>query len=193
MGWVAVTLALLLLTVSVYAWRQRRRLVQLQVRLADIERRAEKELKTDHLTGLPNRAALERWLQQSPPSSGLLVVCDLDNFKELNDRYGHLVGDEILRDVAQLIRSSIRAEDWAFRWGGDEFVVCFQTDNRLLVEGRMRALERRLADFRVRNRGPVPLRLSWGVARFSPALSPQQCLQEADERMLEAKRQRRLT
>ena len=47
----------------------------------------------------------------------------MDSFKEINDRYGHLVGDEILRHIGHLLQSSIRSEDQAFRWGGDEFLV----------------------------------------------------------------------
>ena len=54
-----------------------------------------------------------------------MTVCDMDNFKDVNDRYGHLVGDEILRNIGNLLQSSIRHEDEAFRWGGDEFVILF--------------------------------------------------------------------
>ena len=49
----------------------------------------------------------------------------MDNFKDVNDRYGHLVGDEILRNIGHLLQASIRHEDEAFRWGGDEFVLLF--------------------------------------------------------------------
>ena len=49
----------------------------------------------------------------------------MDNFNEVNNRYGHLVGDEVLRNIGHLLQGSIRHEDEAFRWGGDEFVVLF--------------------------------------------------------------------
>jgi|YNPBryBLVA2012_1023415.scaffolds.fasta_scaffold17719_1 diguanylate cyclase (GGDEF)-like protein len=178
---------------ALYAWRQRRRIRELERQIARLESEAAAQLQTDPLTELANRTALERWMEQVQPFAGLLAVCDLDNFKELNDRYGHLVGDEILRDIGQLIRASIRHDDRAFRWGGDEFVICFRTEDRVLVEDRLRSLERRLAQFYIRHHGPVSLRLSWGVAAMAAGEPARPSLEEADRRMLETKRQRRLT
>ena len=87
------------------------------------ERRQGSEL--DHLTGLLNQAALAQRIEQPGEFGGVVAVCDMDNFKDINDRYGHLVGDEILRNVGSLLQASIRHEDEAFRWGGDEFVILF--------------------------------------------------------------------
>jgi len=137
--------------------------------------------------------ALEQWMDEVQPCAGLLAVCDLDNFKALNDRYGHLVGDQVLRDIGQLIRSSIRQEDRAFRWGGDEFVIYFRTEDQALVEDRLRTLERRLGHFYVRNHGPASVGLSWAIAAIRPGSPPRVSLHEADQRMLERKRQRRVT
>src|SRR5207245_1072766 len=86
----------------------------------DFMRRERKQtLDLDHLTGLLNQAALARRVEEPQEFEGVAVVCDMDNFKDVNDRYGHLVGDEILRNVGKLLLSSIRYEDRAFRWGGD--------------------------------------------------------------------------
>ena len=79
----------------------------------------------DGLTGLLNQAALSRRVEQPAGLDCVAAVCDMDNFKEVNDRYGHLVGDEILRNVGNLLSRSIRHEDEAYRWGGDEFVILF--------------------------------------------------------------------
>jgi len=79
----------------------------------------------DSLTGLLNQAALARRVEQPDALDCVVVVCDMDNFKEVNDRYGHLVGDEILRNVGNLLERSIRHDDEAYRWGGDEFVILF--------------------------------------------------------------------
>ena len=83
----------------------------------------------DALTGLYNRRmfqeqlkdAIALWKQSGQPL--ILMMIDIDHFKILNDTLGHSAGDDFLRSVAQLIRSSIRSEDLAFRWGGDEFAV----------------------------------------------------------------------
>ncbi len=173
--------------------RQRRRIAGLEREVARLRDDAARQLETDPLTQLANRTALERWMARGETFSGILAVCDLDNFKELNDSYGHLVGDEVLRNVAQLIGASIRQEDRAFRWGGDEFVICFRTEDQALVEERLRTLERRLAHFYIRNHGPVSLRLSWGVAALLGGHPAEEALAEADRRMLETKRERRLS
>ncbi len=83
----------------------------------------------DGLTGLPNRFALEHrfateWANHQRLGSALAVwVADLDHFKVINDTYGHLVGDEILRHTSELLRSSVRSTDVAARFGGEEFIV----------------------------------------------------------------------
>ncbi len=79
----------------------------------------------DGLTGLQNQTALARRIESGGEFPGVVAVCDMDNFKEINDRFGHLVGDEILRNIGNLLHASIRHEDEAFRWGGDEFVILF--------------------------------------------------------------------
>lgn len=82
----------------------------------------------DPLTGLPNRRelnnTLETWLQQATPDSILAVyMLDLDGFKQVNDQYGHDVGDELLIAVAQRLQGHLRSTDLVSRLGGDEFIV----------------------------------------------------------------------
>ena len=84
---------------------------------------------TDELTGLANRKQFETTLdsiEQQARRSGdnfALVYLDLDNFKSINDTYGHSAGDKVLRDVAAMLKSRVRETDMVARWGGDEFVV----------------------------------------------------------------------
>ena len=88
---------------------------------------------------------------------GVVTVCDMDNFKDVNDRYGHLVGDEILRNIGNLLQSSIRHEDEAFRWGGDEFVILFHNQQSEVARKRMEDISARLREFRVRGYGMLPI------------------------------------
>ncbi|MDQ4131942.1 MAG: GGDEF domain-containing protein [Actinomycetota bacterium] len=114
----------------------------------DADRRAHE----DALTGAGNRWALERTLEglfdgPMPPTTGILMLLDLDDFKGVNDRFGHLQGDRALAAFAEVVRANLRTDDVFIRLGGDEFaVVCADADpnsvldivNRILL-----ALERR--------------------------------------------------
>ena len=145
-------------------------------------------LDLDRLTGLRNQAALEKSLESVEGFTGVVAVCDLDNFKSINDRFGHLVGDEILRNVGHLLRASIRQEDEAFRWGGDEFVILFHNQNRAVATSRMRALGDRLGGFQVRGYGVMPISFSWGTAELQGG-SLRKALDDADREMYANKRQ----
>jgi diguanylate cyclase (GGDEF)-like protein len=85
-------------------------------------RRATDEAETDAMTGLPNVAALAMRLSGNA-SPGAVVVCDLDGFKSVNDRFGHLMGNRLLEALAERFRKSCRDQDFVARLGGDEFVL----------------------------------------------------------------------
>ncbi len=95
----------------------------LRERLAEVEQ----EARSDPLTSLPNRRALEERLAevQKQGSGSSLAICDIDDFKRINDRYGHGVGDRVLRTIAGLLQSSCNGHMVA-RFGGEEFVVLFE-------------------------------------------------------------------
>jgi diguanylate cyclase (GGDEF)-like protein len=143
----------------------------------------------DVLTGLSNRRALETQLpalfKQCKLSGSDLVVLmiDVDYFKTLNDTLGHAAGDELLRQIGQLIRSSIRQNDFAFRCGGDEFVIVLPGATppvgRNLAE-RLRSLVDALAKTLHVSRPP---RLSIGLASMNlvNAASEAELLAEADK------------
>lgn len=158
----------------------------LRRRKAELER----NLETDPLTGLGNALTMARMRDSMEPANGVVAVLDLDEMKRINDELGHLAGDEVLTEVGNLIRASIRREDVACRWGGDEFVVVFRNQSLGTVERRMRQIEERLWKFRLRSFGIFPLHISWGTAEaFEVPLSA--ALAAADERMYEMKRKRK--
>jgi diguanylate cyclase (GGDEF)-like protein len=164
------------------------RIRELAEELDHVRRDSKRSLDLDSLTGLLNQAALARRVE-SAEFEGVVVVGDVDNFKEINDRYGHLVGDEILRNVGSLLQASIRHEDEAFRWGGDEFVILFLDQHEGVADKRMREIEGRLHDFRVRGFGTLPIAFSWGISRVD-GRNLRDALDEADQRMYERKRGR---
>ena len=93
----------------------------------DLEERAEALLvhaEQDPLTGLANRRALERFCRQLLPGGDVsLVLIDVDHFKDVNDRFGHAVGDTVLRTLAGVLTRSVRTMDVVARWGGEEFLI----------------------------------------------------------------------
>lgn len=169
--------------------RQRDRIETLSGELDMVRRDNLKNLDLDRLTGLLNQSALERRIESGEPFSGVVAVCDMDNFKSVNDQYGHLVGDEILRNIGHLLRSSIRQEDEAFRWGGDEFVILFRNQNLAVVKDRMIEIRRRLSDFRVRGYGALPISFSWGTAEAT-GVPLREVLDAGDRDMYSFKRSR---
>jgi diguanylate cyclase (GGDEF)-like protein len=157
--------------------------------LDHMRRERKQTLDLDRLTGLWNQAALAHLVEQPEQYDGVVVVCDMDNFKDINDRYGHLIGDEILRNVGNLLQSSIRHEDRAFRWGGDEFVILFHNHRADIAARRMADLEERLRGFRVRGVGMLPISVSWGTAE-THGRALRDALDEADRNMYTLKRSR---
>jgi diguanylate cyclase (GGDEF)-like protein len=152
-----------------------------------LRRESKQRLDLDHLTGLLNQATLSRRIDQPDPFDGVVAVCDMDNFKDVNDRYGHLVGDEILRNIGNLLKSSIRHADEAFRWGGDEFVILFRNQRPEVAGKRMQEISARLREFRVRGHGVLPITFSWGTAEAA-GRPLREALDEADQTMYALKR-----
>lgn len=85
--------------------------------------RLEQLASHDELTGILNRRATEKIVSETMKKGGAILVCDLDNFKHVNDKYGHLMGDEVLKQASRLLRNTIRQTDLLGRIGGDEFVI----------------------------------------------------------------------
>ncbi len=128
---------------------------------------------TDPLTGLPNRRAAEERLQKEKartPRDGrgfALALVDLDHFKTVNDRYGHAVGDEVLKAVARRFESGLREGDWVARWGGEEFLFVLHGST---VEEAASIMERLAGQARATpvqtSVGAISLSFSAGVAAF---------------------------
>ena len=118
-----------------------------------------------------------------------LVMFDVDKFKQVNDVYGHLVGDSVLRTVAERVHTLVRSEDVFGRFGGEEFVVISRAPDAAKHAERIRVAIEKLAI--ETDRGPLHVTVSLGVARFdelSAEVTAGALLDKADLRLLEAKR-----
>jgi diguanylate cyclase (GGDEF)-like protein len=109
-------------------------------------RAAEERANTDNLTGLPNRAGLERAMEYAPHGPCAVLCVDLDDFKKIDEELGHAAGDAVLKHAARVFRGAIRDIDVAARVGGEEFVVWLpETDQKAAREVAER-IRRTVAD-----------------------------------------------
>lgn len=149
---------------------------------------------TDSLTDLPNRTAYQDAIlplcqvMQKTQKPLCLAVCDIDHFKSVNDTWGHLAGDKVLRLVPKQMRDALKAEDLIFRYGGEEFVIVLP--NTTLEQAMERAEAIRLAvvktPFNVQGE-PVTISISIGVAELQPQESPNDLFGRADKLLYSAK------
>jgi diguanylate cyclase (GGDEF)-like protein len=151
----------------------------------------------DFLTGLPNfRSLSERFEGEIKRAARYrrllsLIILDLDGFKEINDRFGHLAGNAALKHVAVLLRNFVRETDVVGRYGGDEFMILLPETPKHIAEGLAMDIRRLIAASPLPSLGdgPLPLTISLGMASFPrDARTADSLMAEADSAMYGAKR-----
>jgi len=151
--------------------------------------------ETDKLTGLFNRRHLDILLTREfdmhkrteAPLS--MILCDIDHFKRINDKYGHLTGDSILQEIGSTLRATMRRTDICGRWGGEEFlIICPATslEGAIVIIGKLQdALNHRYLT------NDIKVTLSYGVAASVSDKDAEHQLRRADDALYEAKRRGR--
>ena len=162
--------------------------------LQDGIRKAHEMVRKDTLTGISNRQALMdaleteyiRWQRYKHPLS--LVVWDIDNFKQINDRLGHLAGDKILIRIAEILSSSTREIDFVARFGGEEFVGIFPATALPETVVLANKIREEIHGTRFLSDGnPVPITVSAGVATFHAGDTTEKVFNRADIALFKAK------
>jgi diguanylate cyclase (GGDEF)-like protein len=152
----------------------------------------------DPLTGLYNRRMLDQLLPQliaqfqTEHKSLTLIMIDLDYFKKLNDTLGHAAGDEMLKAVGQIIHSTIRDDDFGFRYGGDEFVLLLPGCDAAVSKRICERLQSLVSSMGKTYKVAQSPRLSIGVSTLAELSEPNAAnlLKKADERLYETKARR---
>ncbi len=151
-------------------------------------------VERDILTGLYNRLAIKRilsklWSNAHMTDTPLTVaMLDLDNFKKVNDRYGHVIGDELLKEVSYVIKKSLREEDAAIRYGGEEFVIILPKTDSDGAKIPLERIRKRIEDETFTDAG-IKITLSIGVSVYPDdhPLNIEELIKYADAALYEAK------
>lgn len=152
----------------------------------------EHQATTDALTGIPNRLKfknsmakeINRAKRHRLPLS--IILFDIDHFKEINDTYGHHIGDLVLQEMAKLVSATLRNVDVFARWGGEEFILLLPDSD--LNDGKQLA-ERLRSDIEGNKFNAVKkITCSFGVARFNTEEEAENCILRADQALYRAKR-----
>ena len=166
-----------------------------------IDLRKQKDLEqlayTDPLTATLNRKGMREKFNELSNRRELkkrhytVMMFDLDNFKSINDTYGHFAGDCVLRFFVQCMKKELQDEDIFCRWGGDEFLVITSSNTRECVEIIQRVIERtKIIPFDTKEWKKIKLRFSTGIAAFELGMKLEQLVHKADGYMYHAKRER---
>ncbi len=162
--------------------------------IARFQNRLEEMATTDPLTGLNNRQvfdialrhAVERAKRTKQPLS--IIIIDLDHFKLINDRHGHLTGDEVLKSSANLLKTSVRTSDILARWGGEEFVLLMENCIQEAALEAANTLRRKLSESTpVNTLKALKQTASFGVATLSGNEQPEALMDRADRALYKAK------
>lgn len=153
---------------------------------------------TDELTGITNRRGLRRFIGTTLSSvnrhkeTGVLGFVDLDGFKEINDTYGHIAGDAVLRHVAHLLKHTIRPSDEVARVSGDEFAIVLTRCSDEEGAERIRQIQAILNCSKINYGGvEIAIQCSVGVQPFTTATDPAKLIEKADLAMYHDKSMRK--
>jgi diguanylate cyclase (GGDEF)-like protein len=166
-------------------------LATLNAELLEANRALAQAAVTDGLTGLKNHRAFQEALHSAVQmaerlqQSLSLIMFDIDHFKQFNDTFGHPAGDELLRQVAQVLRESARAYDVAARYGGEEFALLLPNTT---LEQAVQVAERLRQQIRAIENPHAPVSASFGVATYRRGTPPATLVYEADAALYRAKR-----
>jgi two-component system, cell cycle response regulator len=171
------------------------RILNLEDRLVEAREKMRFQATHDGLTGLWNRGVIVDLLRRELARSSrertctVILMCDLDHFKSVNDTYGHLAGDDVLKETAKRLLASVRTYDFVGRYGGEEFLVVLNNCDPTFAFARAEEIRKAIAQKPVpSSSGPLPITMSLGILLSQEwGLPVEELLHEADAALYAAK------
>lgn len=149
---------------------------------------------TDELTGIYNRRYLNLYLEKAiplmerSPLNNYASIIDIDNFKQLNDEYGHSFGDKVLKEICQLINNLVRREDCFCRYGGEEFILIATSLEDNHMDKILQRIRNNIEKKRYHvNNEYIHITVSIGVARYEKGDTGNDLIDKADKALYRAK------
>ncbi|MDB1123794.1 GGDEF domain-containing protein [Vibrio algarum] len=159
-------------------------------------KRVENDAQYDSLSGLFNRGTFDKHLStfcsSKQPLALSLILLDIDNFKNLNDVYGHVFGDMVIKAIAKRLQAGCRGEFTAYRYGGEEFALLLPNTSLKVAKQFAEAIRQSIEKISVKNKRSGEqiehISASFGVAQFTESESPISLIDSADKQLYKAKR-----
>ncbi len=193
-----IVLSLLLVTflASVYEYLREKTFKKMNILSKELEDSSNK----DHLTQVYNRRGIHKELENActhyhtDNQNFSLIICDIDYFKKINDNYGHIAGDEVLKKVASEIKSIIRKDDILARWGGEEFLVLLPNASMEAAYEVGEKIRKSIENTSFKyDKHTIAMTVSIGVAEKDNELPISDIISQADAHMYAAKKEGRNT
>lgn len=185
--------------ISIIAYICSRNSQEMEEKLIEYNNQLQNQVNTDTLTGLfSRRKALEYmdWIvaESECKNCFCLCICDIDHFKNVNDTYGHDIGDEVLKAVAGVLEAEVYGSNLAARWGGEEFLLLFPGHNGSEVYDRLERLRKRIGEMRVTvGDAAIGVTMTFGLAEYNAQDGLNAAIKEADRKLYQGKESGRNT
>jgi diguanylate cyclase (GGDEF)-like protein len=193
-------LFIVMMVVMVLAlWMVRQELEVRKLRMANMQQQLEAQSDlsasmVDSLTNVFSRSFLRELLHSEISRAERnkrplgLVMCDVDNFKAVNDRFGHLMGDYVLAQIASILKACVRGSDYVIRYGGDEFLVILSETDEPGAKIVLNRIREKVSDWDRTNRiGDLSVTVSMGHHQYAVGETPEQAVSKADAAMYQDK------
>ncbi|MGN0375721.1 MAG: GGDEF domain-containing protein, partial [Butyrivibrio sp.] len=160
-----------------------------RIRIIEMGKELEEAANHDTLTGLYNRrylmSTLGNWIKETDRKF-LVTIIDIDDFKEINDKYGHLYGDEVLSEFAKIAKNEMKGNGIVARFGGEEFMFCFDGTDYVKAMEILDNIKKQLGEYSQNSR-QIVITFSGGMVEYKAPEQIDNLFNDADDKLYQAK------